>query len=732
MRKRVISKTSLGTFKKVIVAEKLADAILIMQLVAFVVVFFDLPFRQVVGFLYLSFLPGYLVLKVIRIDNISTIERVIFSSGLSLAILMLVGLVANEVLPILNLSPLSTFSSMVIICVSTFLLYIASRLRSGSLPKPKTTIFKARTFFSAIPLLVGIPLMTIIGVELVITSGNNFILLFLVILSAAIVLCTFSQRIFPNQTYPIILLSISLFLLFSVSLVSKYVIGFDVNTEYYFANLTSITSVWNRAIPHEYNAMLSITILPVLFSNFLNLNLDWVFKIVYPLIFSLVPLSLFVTFKKVTGSARIAFLAAFFSISIDVFYFQMLGLARQMIAELFFALLILLIVQDNIDIFKRKWLFVIFSAALIVSHYGVSYIFMIYLLLTLVLSPLLKMGDKKDEKLVTVRTTMLYFLMAVMWYGFVSPSVLSALTDSGTHIYENILEQTASPGVVGLMPGFVSPLHEVSKYLFYAMQLAIIVGLAVYFFRYRKTKSATYISMAVISLFIIALSVLVPFFAATFTMPRIYHLTSFFLAPMLVTGLLILFGLPSKIKRLFSASRYNHPHLDGSGRKNIGLFLVSIVLVAFFLFQVGFIYEVAHDGPSSLSLSFNRLRTNPASALSIWSAYAPEQDVLGAKWLYAYLDNRSNVYSDRLSSSQVLTSYGMIPAASFRDYDHVLSNTTDIPEGAYIFLRKYNVVNLTMEGPLTGMFWDTTDILPFLNDCDKIYSNGGCEIYFVP
>ena len=711
--------------------KKLLEATLIIQLAAFIVIFLDIPFlRQVIGFIYLSFLPGFLILKTIKLDKMSPIETILFSAGLSLAILMFIGLLSNEIFPVLNASPLSAFPSIATICAFTLFFYIASYRRSKNLSKQTTTNLK---FFGAVPLLICVPFITIIGTELVKNSGNNLILLFLVILTSTIVLCTFSQRLFPSETYPLIVLVVSFFLLFHVTLISKYIIGFDIHSEYYFASLTSITSRWDRMIPHEYNAMLSVTILPVLFSNFLNLDINWVFKAVYPLVFSLIPLSQFMTYKKLMGS-RVALLSTFFFVSMDTFYFQMLGLAKQIIAELFFALLILLLVEDKISLPKRKILFIIFSAALIVSHYALSYIFMFYILLTFCLLALLKRSDVKQGRLITGKPVLFYFFMAILWYVFVSPAALEALTTTANHVYKSILAQASGPGISGLVPRYTSPIHEVSKYLFYGLQLLIIVGLVKSMVKYKETKfSNEYFSMSLISLFILLTCIFVPFFAASLTMSRFYHIASFFLAPFSVLGISTILSLMLSLRNHLSASKGRHVHPRDAKPKDASFFLFSLLLVLLFLFQVGFVYEVAGDIPSSLPLSLNRIQTNPSSAPNLWSAYAPEQDVFGAKWLAQHMNNKSKVHSDRTSNFHVLTSYGMMPTATFRIYDYFLSDRgSDVSKGAYIYLRKLNVVYGIMEGPDPGKLWNTSTISPFLDGCNKIYTNGGSEIYKKP
>jgi uncharacterized membrane protein len=48
------------------------------------------------GFIFLAFFPGFLLLRAFRIEKPHLTEIIVYSAGLSLAFLMLIGLVINE------------------------------------------------------------------------------------------------------------------------------------------------------------------------------------------------------------------------------------------------------------------------------------------------------------------------------------------------------------------------------------------------------------------------------------------------------------------------------------------------------------------------------------------------------------------------------------------------------------------------------------------------------------
>ena len=92
-------------------------ALLFLQFIVYVTVFFDVPIaRQVIGFIYLTFVPGFVILKLLKLDELDGVDTFLFSVGLSVAFLMLAGLFINEFYILFGFSrPLSIRSLMIII-----------------------------------------------------------------------------------------------------------------------------------------------------------------------------------------------------------------------------------------------------------------------------------------------------------------------------------------------------------------------------------------------------------------------------------------------------------------------------------------------------------------------------------------------------------------------------------------------------------------------------------------
>ena len=93
------------------------------------------------------------------------------------------------------------------------------------------------------------------------------------------------------------------------------------------------------------------------------------------------------------------------------------------------------------------------------------------------------------------------------------------------------------------------------------------------------------------------------------------------------------------------------------------------------------------------------------------------------------MDNHKEIYAPYSVGERALCAYGMIPRQKIREFTN---NTKKIKRG-YIYLSALNVVggigrslNPKLETPT---HFNMSDIYPLLDKKNKIYTNGGSEIY---
>ena len=307
------------------------------------------------------------------------------------------------------------------------------------------------------------PFFSILGTCLVASHQSNILSLISIVMVPTTVLLIVCNKFVPRELCPVAIVAIALALFYQFTLISPYLTGADINLEYYFSKLVIDNSLWAPTIANQFNAMVSVVILCPVYSVVLSMDSALVLKIIYPMLFSLVPLGLYRIFQKQMND-RVAFLSVFFFMSFFAFFTELMAVARQQIAELFFILLILLMVDKNMVWKKGMVLCVTFSALLVVSHYGLSYVFMLFFLVApwmllvlfrnFALSPLfqsirkiLRIGRGIDSesstpskhRILTGTFITFFACFALSWYLYLSSSsALDAFAYAGRRIFSNI------------------------------------------------------------------------------------------------------------------------------------------------------------------------------------------------------------------------------------------------------------------------------------------------------
>ena len=728
----------------------------------------NIPFlRQILGFIFITILPGLLILQILKLDKLNTIETILYSVGLSVAFLMFVGLFMNTIYPPLGISkPISTLSLMITISIILLILSVIGYLRNKDFSISIPTNLK-ESFSPSVLFLVLLPILGVLGAYLVTFYGNNTILLLLIILIAlAVVLAMFD--IIPTKLFPLAIVMIALALLFHHTFISFHLCGGgDHGWEYYFHLLVVKNSLWDPTIKNNLNAMLSVVMLPTIYSKLLNMDGMWVKKIIFPLIFTMVPLALYQIYRRQIND-KTAFLSVFYFMSFSLFYYIMRVIPRQAIAELFFALFILLIVDKDMNKKTKAPLMIIFVAALAVSHYGLSYFFMGYLIVAWLLLFLLENinvsslkqrvhskfnfnaswlkinqnsvnanSQNKNTALPVIKTLSvtfitIYLVFALSWYMYVSSSsVFTGIVSIGDHIYSSILTDFFNPitressvlAAFGMKP--VRPFFwvRVNAIVQHTIQIFIIVGVIRLMAKHRELKfTREFIAMVFVSTVILLTCIVLPFFGDKMDVSRIYHITLFLLAPCCILGGETVWKYVSKAFRSISFKRSTYAKM------------CLIILIPYFLFNIGFVYEFT-EHPTGNPVSFYRLKVSndPLEKRAYYGMRVPTQDFVSAVWLSEHKQDQSTIYAGMTSKGYLLKPYPLPPTEPVRLLD---PPNMSIKKSDFVFLRCLNVKDNIMFSQVerTGAhyfqypYYNTTEIT-CLVEKNRIYSNGGSEIY---
>jgi len=363
-----------------ITKNKIFFGILIFGLIVNLLVFFDIQYlylRAIFSFIFLITIPGLLIMLMLKVRKIGFWEYFVYSIGLSIAFLMFGGLFINSTLPLVGIdkalslvSPLVSFD--IFLLIFTFIAYKRNSDLNYKPKLPKLDTLNRIFFITALIF----PVLSILGAITLNNNGPNILtMIMLGGIAIYVFLIAFLRNKLNEHVFPWAILMMSISLLLMCSLRSWHISGSDINQEYQMFQLTKENFHWSMSnFPrHAYNACLSITILPTILSSFLNINDEYIFKLVFQIVFSFVPVTVFLFLRRHTKGI-IAFLAAFFFISQWQFMQQMPALARQEIALLFFTSSLLILFNKNINLIFGKTLFLIFGFSMIVSHYSTTYV----------------------------------------------------------------------------------------------------------------------------------------------------------------------------------------------------------------------------------------------------------------------------------------------------------------------------------------------------------------------
>ena len=722
--------------------------------------------RQITGFIFLNFIPGILILRIFKIYNLGLVKTTVYSVGLSISSVIFVGFFINTTYPYLGVSkPISilpvTFTFSAFIVVLILLAYIRN---INFYPAKTVQIKKQKPPLSPFLFLILLPAIAALGALLVTYQQKNILLLVLIPVLTLVPLAITFNKFIPSRFYCVAVISVALALLFHWTLISPCISGWDIQLEKYFTDLVIANCFWDFTLPHNYNSSLSVTLLCPIYSLLMGMDSTYLFKIIYQLIYCLVPVVLFEVWQEQIGSKR-AFLAAFFFMSIQTFFNGMPALARQQIAELFFALLILLMVEKKLNLMQKTIFAIIFAISIPVSHYGLAYICSAFLIIGWLLLKLIKnqkvsrlwinlserfnnpaeshdtsasvLEAETTPSLLNSTFVVLYISCLFLYYLYISSgSAFETIVYIGKHIAANLSDffdpmarESGINTALGLDWAQASLLGKGFRILQYITQLFIIIGIIKLIIKPKEFKfKPEYVAFTVVAALFLAQCILIPFFSAFLNIDRFYHIVLIILSPFCILGgEYICQWAVSMLKNILRWLRFCRNQLFDLKNNNkltfVLPFLTLVVLIPYFLFNTGFLFEIAKqeyligDIPSSMALSNYRLD---------FTCYNRREEAV-LRWLPDKITDKISIYADGYGSIFLRERlFGKVETIPF---------SGKLPKDVYIFLRTWNIEREEIyfwwrSKAVTEHFHKRLDDMPQLLEGNKlIYNNGGAQIW---
>ncbi|MEM3549949.1 MAG: DUF2206 domain-containing protein [Candidatus Bathyarchaeia archaeon] len=687
--------------------------ILFLQFMACITILMGVPVaRQAIGFIYVTFVPGIALIKLLKMKMNGLAETLLFATGLSVASLMLIGLFVNQLNPLVGvLKPLSLSFLLPAINIFVLTCAIVAYLR-GENEDAESFTSKVKNPLIIFPLLC-IPALSIVGAMISGSYGDNRILLFTIVAIAAVfTAATISRKAVFTRLYPFLVVIIAISLIYHSALISERIISFgsDVGGEVFAQKIVEKNAYWNPVNPFPWDqsvgrtyAMLSVTLLPTIYSVLLDLDVVLVFKLFYAIFLTLVPLGIYNLWKNFVGE-KLAFVSAFFFMAFQPFYGELLGLNKQILGELFLVLLLTSLLSEGKGWrLQKNVCLIIFSFGLIVSHYALAEIFLFFSVFVLISS----MITRRPSRKITVTFVLTFFTVMFAWYLFTSSStVFESFISFGERVINELNDffnlQSREPEVLrglGLEPP-PTIWNMLSRIFFYVTEILIVIGfISVILKRNKVYLDKDSFLLVFCSMLLLGALIAVPGLSSTMNMTRFYHILLFFLAPLCTLGAETVINVVSKRNSEIKA-----------------LILLLVVLVPLFLFQTNFVYEIT--GSDSWSVSLSNYRMSPLRMYQV--GYSKKSyDAYGQWWLSSnVIAGRTPIYCDPFSD---LRCYALI----YQGYPHYLSKVVPVAVGGVVYLSSLSVVY----GDYVALYssWNVSEI-QFLYEMSKVYTNGETEI----
>ena len=270
--------------------------------------------------------------------------------------------------------------------------------------------------------LIGLPLLlSILGVKL------ELPLLSLLSIPSIVVLLILN---YDKKYYPFSLFSISLSLLYSTTLISPYLIGTDIHTEYYYYKLA--VDGWNTSLSHSYNSAIGLTVVGPFLTNTFGVDGYFIFKYIYPVVFSLTPIILYYTYREFLSEKK-AFLSSFVVVAFPSFFLEVSGITKMQLSTPFFALLFYFLIKKNLDWRIRVPACIVSGILVSLFHYSLGYVVFLYLGAMVVGLLILRTPWLKFRNRFSIRGTLIVSIFIIVptlfYFGWVSQgSPLDTLT----------------------------------------------------------------------------------------------------------------------------------------------------------------------------------------------------------------------------------------------------------------------------------------------------------------
>ncbi|WP_224332700.1 DUF2206 domain-containing protein [Haloprofundus halobius] len=689
--------------------------------------------RVLTASLLFLFFPGALVIRLLDLRVRSFGPFVVLSVGLSFAILSAVTITTSVALPALGVTaPLALVPLGVVLSLVVAGLVALVSSTDTELPRLNTD-FGVST--PVLALVTFLPTVAAVATILMDSSGNNAGM-FLFVVATAFVAVLASVRHLPSTFYPLTVFSVALSMVLHRSLLTDHVVGADIQNTFFVSSVIGRAGVWSPEINGTSMAVPMMTSVPVSVTVLTGIGLPTTFKVTYALLFALVPVGMYYIAREVFDSNIALFGSLFISFYHLSFYFTP---GKQLVSQLFVVGLMLLYVRTRLATTGSKAAAVLLAVGLVHSHYAVTYVLGISLLVAVTGLFLTRRIVGKFDHGLSFSYPLILLGGATAWYVYSSQELVSTLASIPISLRDQIITLLLTGIVQGSGSSYVAGpstyLDDLRLLLYVVFSLLLTVGLA----RHALTQlrqiwdgeAPDYVEYTALAVPLLVFLCSAYFFTINLWADRAYQLVLVVLAPFMPLGYRILVEDFNTVRSAISSRDFS-PERASIGR---GSWTVLAVLLAVLLaFNSGMVFAVA--GPAQTA-SFNPEAHDYAFS---------EDERAGANWLLvntniteteAYTPDQTDnsdevpVFTDSVSSqmfrSELPDSYYTSETIDLKDrWDPQLD--LDRVDRGYVYLRHRSVVDVDPDEPVSTDHLSKANETVITSTHHVVYSNGNASV----
>lgn len=480
-----------------------------------------------------------------------------------------------------------------------------------------------------IPLL---PLMAVFGTYLVNFYDNNLLLIILLGLIAFLTVLEGYFRIFPKRMYSYVLFFIALSLILHTALTTDFLVGktMDIPLEYQVSQLPHNAEYWDSSVKiNNYNSVLSCTVLSTTIAKILDIQLIYVFKIIYPVFGAFIPIGMYSFFKSLYSPKK-SYLSSLVLVYSITYFNNMLFSTKQLLGMLYLVLFLVVFFDTSLKNTLKSTLQLIFLVSITLSHYGITYLVLGMLITSYILEKIF--DGKKINQIISKNVLGTYLLFTLIWYICTSQSssfngifcILKNVLINFSNAFGNA---NATRGTYILTKKLVSLNSVVLKYLFISVIGLSVLGFTKKIFSkltWNNDVKRTYLFFSGFWISILAATVLVPYFSVM-SPYRLYGVAMLLIAPFVVEGFELILNKLSHVIKYFK-NRENQ------------LKMFSIFLFIFFIYNSQLMFEIFND-PSSISAAISQktaFNGPPENIIYMYSKIENHYDNTEKNWFKAF------------------------------------------------------------------------------------------------